>query len=243
MVSMRDSQRQKVYRAESKYDYEAGIERVNADFADEIIGCLADTFKVKKPEVAVNRKLRRVAGQYTGWQNLIEFSSNTPRLSVVTHEFAHHLARERTKGQNLYGLRAHGGGFTEAMLDVTEDIVGTADRKILNSAYIDKNVLVGLKPEIDHVAANQQKQYGPAQRRDQEEGKVLVVQKQTLNGTLYHAGVDSFGDNYTTVRWYARGYRYPKAAEKAGKRLWGEDFEIVEVDGYYDAYKKHWVPN
>ena len=242
MVSMRDSQRQKVYSAESKYDFLAQVGRVDFNFATEAVGCLADTFNVKTPNVALNPRLKRVAGQYIAWENLIELSSPEPRLSIVTHEFAHHLARDRAKG--IYGLRPHGGGFTEAMLDVTEDLMGTADRKALNGAYIDKNVLVGMRPEVEHVADNAAKQYIEPAYRDEEEGKVLVVQKTYDDGTTrYHAGRDAYGDSYTQVRWYARGYRYPKAAEKAGRRLWGEGFEIVEVDGYYDVFKKHWVPN
>lgn len=241
---MRDSQRQKVYRAESAYDYQAKTGRVSFESAQDTVTRLAGSFKVGTPKVNHNPRLRRVSGQYVARENLIEFSAVSPLLSVVVHEFAHHLSRERIKGKKLYGLRAHGGGFTEAMLDATEEVMGAANRKILNSAYIDKNVLVGLKPEIDHVAKNGEKWLKPAVHRDEEEGTVLVVQKESGLGTMfYHAGADAYGDHYTTVRWHAKGFRYPKAAQNAGKRLWGEGFEVVEVDGYYDAYKKHWVPN
>lgn len=244
MVPMRDSQRQKVYNAESSFDYREEIKRVTLEEAQQIIENLAGDFSTNKPEAVVNNRLRRVAGQYTHWQNLIEFSNNTPKLSVVVHEFAHHLSRERSKG--IYGLRAHGGSFTEAMIDCVDAAMGYKPKLTLNAAYIERNVLVGLRHEIEHVAENAKKEFKDPWRRDGEEGKVLVVKGASpyTGQTQYHAGVDSYGDRYAVNQFAAKGFRYRGAAEKAGKRLFGNDpFEIIEVDGHYDAHRKAWRPN
>jgi hypothetical protein len=122
---MRDSQQQKVYNAQ--WGVLPATPTPVAE-AQEILDHLADVYGTRKVTITVNRRIQAWGGWYRPTGE-IEVPTDTPKLSTVLHEFAHHLSYEAGGGCN------HDGGFIEAFVEVTREHLGDTFAASLEAAF------------------------------------------------------------------------------------------------------------
>ena len=249
---MRDSLKQKVYDAEYVWkatttkDHAAG-RTVSMVEAKDIIAQLVKEFATQPVAIRVNGRIKAFGGWYRRYPTpLIEVPRKSLTAKTVLHEFAHHLAKERFKKE--WGWRAHGGAFTEAMLDVVEFSLGAEAAKSLQSEYSARSITIGASDEAEKVnksrealSAANERNY----RRSEEEGTVFVIEYDLRgNESLprYLMGGTRYRSWSTTYKRSAQAFRYQKAAQK--RLYWfpkESNARLVEVDGFYDQYEKRWI--
>ncbi|KKN04449.1 hypothetical protein LCGC14_1097370 [marine sediment metagenome] len=140
-MSRKDTYRQKVYNAESRWIRNWGDHGVVDDLnhAKKILDHLALHFEVVLVRIEQNRRLQNWSGWYRSRYNLIEVRNSKPEVKTVLHEFAHHLDAKR----NDYDGKGHGGSYTQAMLDVIEFHFDTESMVRLMRCYEDVGAIIG----------------------------------------------------------------------------------------------------
>lgn len=220
---MRDSERQKVYNAEARlHTYWVLIEE-----AKEIIDQLCDEFQVKMPTIVHNPRMRQYDGFYRSRDHSITFRSSEPSLKTVLHEFAHALTR--TRHSRRVG-RAHGGRFTEAMLDVVRYYLGVEQAANLRQHYLARGLATSAEEEDlweDKVVARRRRD----EERVGEKGPVYILSLKLKDGRVYFEGRTRY---LTYEREWVKVWRREWAAYKAADS-WDEGIaEVHKLNGIFD---------
>ena len=244
-MRLRDAQRQKVYNAESvgfRHTNEAR-RHVNLDEAKEALDILVQEFETQPVTISINRRIKAWGGWYQSWVKNIEVPSNVVPMSTVLHEFAHHLAYHRE-----VGIEGHGGGFTEAMLDVVKAWVGQDVADSLKEAYRRSKCKIGGHHVTEKLEAKKQ-----AWER-QEPQMVYIIGYEDVSyyseGKVPHYFVTTTGwfDEVSRRTYQAKVYKTLGGAERAAKKLHGsvtdyETKEPVAIKVYTTMMRYHGVLN
>ena len=201
-MSRKDTYRQKVYDAESRWVRNYGSHgTLPIEAAEVVLGHLVEHFQIPSVDLQINRSLKRYSGWYKGgFAAVIEVAHEEPSLKTILHEFANHLDASR---RGDYDGKGHGGSYTQAMLEVVE--FHFKDRALtvaLMRCYEAEGALVGAT-ESRRVA--ERSSTGTIRRQDRhglvEEAWVVKVthpkygtywlgqDKQDLGKAVTHAGV------------------------------------------------------
>lgn len=223
---LRDSQRQKVYDAEYRGFRQTDEASRNVDLAEaqEMLDILSTEFETGPVAIQRNARIKAWGGWYQSWANMIEVPRSRVPVSTILHEFSHHLAYHREVGHE-----GHGGGFTEAMLDVVSAWVSPEAAALLADAYAEKRCKVG----GHHVLAKDE-------ARKKREAQNNTVQEVFMVG---YEDISYYSDDkvpfffQTTTGWFdevtrktyqAKMYKTERGAKAAAQKLYGS------VKGYED---------
>ena len=149
MNQPRDSQRSRVYRAETPL----GGRRLPtlpdcATFADEVVGSLWWMARFPTRDLAQVPRLRPGNGARQAFYReepagpTITLPRRYRTSGVVIHELAHWALAD------AHDLPNHGRTFTRLLLDATAEFMGDAKRELLASGYTEHNVHVAPPPRI-----------------------------------------------------------------------------------------------
>ena len=222
---LRDSQRSKVYKAERMgfKDLNESRRNVGITEAQEVLDILVAEFETSRVTIKLNRRIKAWGGWYQRWRKTIEVPRASVPISTVLHEFAHHLSDEREVGEE-----GHGGGYTEAMLDVVEAWMSPTIREGLAKAYTAQGCKVG-----GHHVKKKLNAYQERRERDGERRTVYVLR---WNDTAYMKNLNG------RTTWNiedARVYLTLKGAKKAATE---HGFDVYSVQGFYSAYYDKYLP-
>lgn len=245
---LRDSQRSKVYRAESSTwgDLNEMRRLVDVPEAEDILGLLMVEFDTSPVVLNVNTRIKAWGGWYKRWEKEIEIPRNKVKVSTILHEFAHHLAYEREVGHE-----GHGGGFTEAMIDV----VTAWDSAHVAALLADSYKRCGVKVGGHHVLAKDEAKQ-ESRNKDGEERDVYMVGWRTAgfyaDDTQYYA-VTTTGwfDEETRYTHNAKLYLTERGARKAAAKLQGSKrnpntgeevtIKVYKTRARWAHYMQEWV--
>lgn len=258
---MKDTQRKKVYGAESlwrsPHESKIGIDilpfgfgsLVDLDVAKEILKQATEQFQTPRVNLVVNRRLKQWTGWYRWHGSIIEIPDNSANPDTILHEFAHHLDKHRSWEEPY---RSHGGSFTEAMIDVVWWFYGEEAAKSLIGHYRFRKAIIGSDEEEERfkkLKIDRKKANARAGIAHNTEGTVFIVKilypnKDVMPVSIrYIAGTSSVWWDYTENRHYARAWRKLSTAEKWAERWKSEicEIEIEETLGFYDKHIKRWA--
>jgi hypothetical protein len=189
--------------------------------AQEYLDVLAATFEVIPVRIQRNLRIKQWGGwykRYGGNGPLIEVPAGAIKLSTVVHEFAHHLDDMRRESKTYsYRDPGHGGAYTEAMLDVVQEVYGSKSRARLEQAYHEGSCLIGAAAAQEKADKAQERKERD-RKRDGERGDVYLVAR-----GLELDGSDAQWLEGTYVTYHsssAKPYRTLAAAKRAATKAW-----------------------
>ena len=239
---MRDSERQKTYAAENRWET-FGV--VGLDEAADITDLLCQDFEIRSVAIIHKPEMTQYVGTYNSFPPRIHFKSETPSLKTVLHEFAHHLARSR----HSFVGRSHGGRFIEAMLDTVQVHFGDATvTRALKREFLKVGLTIRAEDEDareDTLAARKVQQ----RQRVGERGQIYIVSYRMNDDRVFFLGRGQYLErDQETVKVYRREWSAHRAAGRialgrAEVHELNGVFEIPEWDGYgYPSETPRWMP-
>lgn len=259
-----DYQRSKVYSAERTVTFDRDRPTMNIDDAQRVCDQLAAQFGVETVTVRQNRRIKQYGAWYTRKIEdgvmfpVIESPDNVMPLSVVLHEFAHHLhdAESRSQNRSWSDEAGHGGAFVAAMLRVTEAWCGELVAARLHKAY--RAVSADLTVDQEYQRLQRVAAASPTRHSTRDRYAVRVVLDSQSRGSsavawyqpnsrrpskLHHRNADK------ATTWAKRSTAEKHAAELVDKLAREQDrrdmlrlrrFEAVEVVQLTEQYDMGW---
>ena len=135
----RDSQRSKVYAAESEWlaSYPRAARKLSKEQAQEFIHNLALRHRTSIPEIRINGHLKATLAQYHPTTQIISVAQGGTEALVVLHEFAHHGVLSKSRKP----LAHHGPRFIKWYLSAVEGEWGKKAATSLKAIFVKHGVI------------------------------------------------------------------------------------------------------
>lgn len=241
MGGLRDTQRQKVYNAETRgfRSHPEAVRRVGLAEAQTTLDILVAEFQTLPVTVGVNRRIKAWGGWYQSWMRHIEVPTEMVPMSTVLHEFAHHLAYHRN-----VGVEGHGGGFTEAMLDVVTAWVSPSAAVDLEDAYTRGRCKIGGHHVEAKLAAAKEKRDKDGEMADVYLVGYLDTDYSDKLKPYYFTETTGWYDQVSAQMYNGKQYKTLRGARKAAEKVYGSLGETAIIvfktlgryNGHLDEY-------